>query len=104
MGSIQGGGETATDAAYGSVSVDATADLVKASNKDRISLTMRNEGASNVRIGDDTSVKYDDDDSADEGLLLESGETLTLSGHKGDVYAICKTGESAVVSFFEESE
>jgi len=90
---------------YGSGSVTDTATLIRAANPDRKSIIILNEDTVNeIRIGDDNSVKNDADGSADEGLKIGPGASVTLETTRGDIYGIARAGQTVIVSYYEEAD
>lgn len=84
-----------SNAAYGTVTIGATAGLVKAAWPQRKSIVVQNVHASNVLyLGDDSSVL------TTSGLKIAAGESVKLDDFVGDVYGIASAAGTDV-RFFE---
>lgn len=82
------------------VSVTSTATLVLALSTTRKFVTILNEGANAVRIGG-SGVTYNGTVGTD-GLLLTAGSAVTIE-NTGALYAICASGLTATLSYFNSS-
>lgn len=82
-------------AAYATVSIGASAAIIKAGRTSRKSIIVQNVHATNVLyLGNNSSV------TTSNGLKLAAGESVAFDGYNGDVYGIA-SGASTDVRYFE---
>jgi len=83
-----------------SKAITSTATLILASNANRKSIVITNEGANAVRIGG-SGVTYNGTVGTD-GIFLPVGAAITIE-NTGALYAICATALTATLSYFESN-
>lgn len=85
----------ATTFTTGQITVDNVVDLIKASNTNRRSIILVNQGTVDVFIGPDDTVL------ATTGILLKAGLAMTLDRNTGAIYGITASS-STTIGYLEE--
>ena len=85
---------TSSSVSTGQVSVGTTATLVVASNTNRKSVIIRNQGTTDAYIGDSTV-------TTTTGLLIKAGDAITLDRTTAAIYAIVASG-TTTFGYLEE--
>lgn len=70
-------------------------------NTDRAVLILKNQGDNDLWFANVNTVAVGSAASGNGGMLLSPGESVVISGYTGAIYALCNTGLTSVLFYWE---